>query len=408
MKILHILDHSVPETDGYCIRGANIVRFQSQLGLEPVVVTSAQHEAASTGEVEVIEGVRYYRTLSRRKGRIPFLRELQAVRQMAARIADVVQIEQPDVLHAHSPCLWGEAASRVARRCGLPMVYEVRGFWEDAAVDRGKTTVTAPRYRLSRALETRVVRAANVVATIAEHLKTDLVQRGISGEKIVLVPNGVETERFGPLQPDRQLIAQLGLDQCVCVGYIGSLFPWEGVEDLVQAVPHIVRQAPQTRFLIVGGGEQDGAIRDLVRQLDVADYVRCVGMVPHEQISRYYSILDVLVYPRKSTRNTELVTPLKPLEAMAMEKAVLGSDVGGISELLAEGTGLRFRAGDPVDLAEKCLQLIDQPLQRELLGRNARAHVMATRDWKTLAATYLDIYSTATNGKRVSGVPVMT
>ncbi|MBN2474414.1 MAG: glycosyltransferase, exosortase A system-associated [Pirellulales bacterium] len=402
MKILHVLDHSVPETDGYCVRSANIVQFQKAHGLEPVVVTSAQHEAEVTGDVEVIDGIRYHRMLSRGKRRLPFLRELESVRRMAAHIDEVVRTEQPDVLHAHSPCLWGEATRRVAKRRGLPFVYEIRGFWEDAAVDRGKTGPRSPRYRLSRALETWVCRSADLVVTIAEHLKADLAQRGIPGERILLVPNGVETDRFEATTPDERLIAQLGLQGATCIGYIGSLFPWEGVEDMVRAARLVGAKAPEARFLVVGGGERETAIRELIGQLDVADRVQFVGRVPHSEIGRYYSILDILVYPRKSTRNTEMVTPLKPLEAMAMQKAVLGSDVGGISELIAEGTGLRYRAGDPADLARKCLELIDQPQRRRSLGQSARRHVLATRDWRTLTARYLDAYAALADAHRPS------
>jgi glycosyltransferase involved in cell wall biosynthesis len=105
--------------------------------------------------------------------------------------------------------------------------------------------------------------------------------------------------------------------------------------------------------------------------------------------------MDVLVYPRISTRNTELVTPLKPLEAMVMGKAVLGSDVGGVRELIVEGTGLMYRSGDTQDLAEKCLQLIADAQLRSEFGQHARRHVLDSRDWKNIAAQYEHPYTFA-------------
>ena len=129
--------------------------------------------------------------------------------------------------------------------------------------------------------------------------------------KCFLAPNGVEADRFSRLAPDQQLIAELGLEGKTLVGYIGSLFAWEGIDDLIRAVPTIVHQAPQTRILIVGGGELEGTVQRLIQELDVAEFVEFVGRVPHQDVTRYYSILDVLVYPRRSTRNTELCTPLK-------------------------------------------------------------------------------------------------
>ena len=189
------------------------------------------------------------------------------------------------------------------------------------------------------------------------------------------MPNGVDIEKFSACEPDAGLRAQWRLNGSICVGYVGSLFSWEGVEDFVRAVPRIVASAPQTRFFIVGGGVQAAAIQHLIGELSLADRVLFVGSVPHGDIARYYSILDILVYPRRRTRNTEIVTPLKPLEAMAMEKAVLGSDVGGIRELLAEGTGVFCRPNDPDDLADKCVQLIMHPEDRRVYGRKSRTHV---------------------------------
>lgn len=397
MKVLHILNDSMPYLSGYTVRSANIVRFQSALGLEPVVLTSPHHEPVPSEEVEIIDGIRHYRTFPKSGRRLPFLHELQVVRQMATRLDEVVRLERPDVLHAHSPCLWSEATARVAKRRKLPFVYEVRGLWEDAAVDLGKMTSRSLRYRLSRAWETRVARSADVMITIAEHLKSDFVGRGINADKILLVPNGVDAERFEPQEPDASVASKLGLNGGVCVGYVGSLFGWEGVDDLVRAVPDIVAHAPETKFVIIGGGDLEEPLRALATQLGVERYVQVLGKVPHADILRYYSVIDIVVYPRKPTRNTEHVTPLKPLEAMAMKKAVVGSNVGGIRELIAEGTGLLHRPGSPADLAKTCLQLIDHPEQRQQMGHNARAHILKTRDWRQLIATYLDAYSLATD-----------
>jgi PEP-CTERM/exosortase A-associated glycosyltransferase len=395
MKILHVLNHSLPQTDGYAIRSDSIIRAQRAMGWEPLVVTSPQHGATPEAGAETVDGVRYYRTAARTTITVPFLRQFQMVRKMTARIREVARLEQPDLVHAHSPCLWGEAAGRAARRLGIPFVYEIRGLWEDAAVDQGKTREGSLRYRLSRALETRVARAAGAVVVIAEQLKEELLRRGIEARKLFVVPNGVDVDKFQPIGRDEQLASAMKLNGAVCVGYIGSLYPWEGVEDLVRAAPQIVARAPATRFLIVGGGPQEKAIRRIIGELGVGDRVQFVGNVSHKDILRYYSVLDILVYPRRQTRNTEFVTPLKPLEAMALGKAVLASDVGGLRELLPEETGVLYPAGDTAALAAKCLTLIAHPEERTLLGIKARALVLATHEWKTVASRYRAVYSMA-------------
>ena len=358
--MLHILDHSVPKTDGYSIRSANIMRYQREFDIEPVALTSPAHPENSN-DIETIDGIRHYRTNGSGLPSAPFVHQYLAVRRMSSRIDEVVKSEQPAILHAHSPSLWGLAASRVAKRRGLPFVYEVRGFWEDAAVDQGLTSSRSIRYRLSRTMELYVARAADAVVVIAEHLKKDLVLRGVADEKFSVVKNGVDRNKFVPCERDRKLESKLGLAGRPTIGYVGTLYPWEGVDDLVRAVPLIRQRVPDIRVLIVGAGLLYESLGSLVKQLDVADCVDLLGSVSHSDIAEYYSVMDILVYPRKRSRNTETVTPLKPLEAMAMDKPVIGSDVGGIQELIPLGTGVLFRAGESTDLAEKCVDLITDP-----------------------------------------------
>lgn len=394
-KILHILDHSIPTLDGYAVRSLNIVNYQRQLGLDPIVMTSSQHESRGESESERFDGVRYFRTKREKEVRLPFLREIQRIGRFARRIEEVIVREGPDLLHAHSPCLWAYAALRAAKRFGIPVVYEIRGFWEDAAVDLGKTNSSSLRYVASKHLETRVCRKVAAVTTIAEHLRGDLVLRGIDPKKIWLAPNGVDAERFKPLDCDIDLKQRSFGSDRILIAFIGSLFAWEGVEDLVRAAPLIVRQCKDAHIVIVGGGDKESAIRTLIKSTNAEDLVTVVGQVRHAEVERYYSIMDVLVYPRIRTRNTELCTPLKPLEAMAMEKAVLASDVGGLTELLVNGTALQFRAGDPSDLAAKCAQLVLSPELRRQLGCNARKHVLACRNWKTIVEDYAQVYEFA-------------
>ncbi|NQU25304.1 MAG: glycosyltransferase, exosortase A system-associated [Candidatus Nealsonbacteria bacterium] len=400
MKILHVLNHSVPHLDGYCVRGASIVRFQREIGLEPVVVTSLHQEPVPTEPMETIDDVRYYRTLPHNETQLPVLHELAAIRRLRRRILEVADRERPDVIHAHSPCLWGHAAAAAARRLRLPLVYEIRGIWEDAAVDLGRLRETALKYRISRMLETRVARRADVVVAIADRLIAEFAGRGVDRRKMFLVPNGVSVKDFEDVEPasNAQLKEKLGINGCVAVGYIGSLYPWEGVDDLIRAVPEILRRQPNTKFVIVGRGEQEQLLRKLTDELSLESHVCLVGGVPHDEVADYYGILDVLVYPRRSSRNTELVTPLKPLEAMAMGKALLASDVGGLRELLADGAGLLHRPGDCDDLAEKCALMIGAPEKRKTLGDEARRAVLAKRDWRDVVRGYLKVYDFVLSG----------
>lgn len=395
MKLLHVLDHSLPHTDGYAVRAASILRFQTELGWQPMAVTSPFHPGTVDNGRETIAGVDYVRTQAC-KTSLPLLREATSINVLRESVIRHVQSEKPDVIHAHSSCLWGLAAMKAARRHKLPFVYEIRSFWEDGAVDQGKTSYGSLRYRATRRLETHVVRHAHAVVTIAELMKDELVGRGIDPQKIFVVPNGLDASRFQESEPDAELVEQLGLKDSVTLGYVGSLYAWEGVDELLRAMPRIAaelhRRGRTVKLLVVGGGEEEESLRRLVDQLELKDCVHMAGRVPNESIERYYSLLDVLVYPRRKTRLTDLVTPLKPLEAMAMGKAVVASDVGGLRELIGDGNGVFYRPGNVHDLAAQCVEIVEDTNKRKSMASKACEYARVDRDWRQLVPLYRDAY----------------
>lgn len=390
--VLHVLDTSVPNLSGYAIRSRYLMEFQRRAGLQPLAVTSDRHHAER--DREAFHGITYYRSrLDGRAARSAIGRDVRLMRRLRQDILRIAQEEAADIIHAHSPVLCGLPAWSAARRLGRPFVYEVRALWEDAAVDQEKTTERGLRYALTRILETFVLRRADRIVVICEGLKQEIVRRGIPAHKIVVVPNGVDTASFTPRPPDQALRERYGLSGKKVLGFIGSFFQFEGLSVLLEAMPLMAAREPALRLVIVGGGEQEEALRRAVTERGLNGAVILTGRVQHEEIPAYYSIMDALVYPRVSKRITELVTPLKPLEAMAMGKLVIVSDVGGLRELVRHGeTGLLFRAGDPVSLAETCLEGLRDPQRAERLGRAARAHVEQERDWSRIWAAHANMY----------------
>jgi glycogen(starch) synthase len=202
----------------------------------------------------------------------------------------------------------------VAKRRGLPLLYEIRAFWEDAAVGNGTGREGSARYRLTRRLETWAARRADSVAVICEGLRRDLVARGIAAEKIIVAPNGVDMSLFGnPLAPDLALARRLGLKDADVVGFIGSFYDYEGLDDLVAAMPLLLAKRPNAHLLLVGGGPmEESALQAQAEASPARERIHFVGRVPHHEVDRYYGLIDILAYPRKAMRLTELVTPLKP------------------------------------------------------------------------------------------------
>jgi PEP-CTERM/exosortase A-associated glycosyltransferase len=310
------------------------------------------------------------------------------------RLEEVARFVRPDVLHAHSPVLNAMPALWVGRRLGIPVVYEVRAFWEDAAVDHGTGREWGPRYRFTRALETLALRFAGQVTTICEGLKRDIVARGIPEDRVTVIPNAVDVAAFEyGRQPDLALKSALGLEGKLVIGFIGSFYAYEGLDLLLDALPRMLGEMPEIRVLLVGGGPHEAALKARAAALGISDRAVFAGRVPHQDVQRYYSIVDVFCYPRRPMRLTDLVTPLKPLEAMAQGRLLVASDVGGHKELIRDGeNGILFRAGDAASLADAILRLLRQREHWPRLREQGRRFVEHERNWQGSAARYREVF----------------
>jgi PEP-CTERM/exosortase A-associated glycosyltransferase len=411
LTILHVLDHSIPLHSGYTFRTRSILQQQRALGWTTHHITSPKH-AAGTGAAgsdshETVDGLCFYRTRPAQGmlARTPMLNQLAVIDRLAARLLDVARDVRPDILHAHSPALNAVAALRVGRKLGIPVVYEIRAFWEDAAVDHGTSKEWGMRYRLTRAMETWALKRVNAATTICEGLRAEIVGRGIPAAKVEVIPNAVDIGDFsvGGAR-DEVLATELGLDGKTVLGFIGSFYAYEGLNILLDAVPALLAQRPEIRVLLVGGGPQDAALRAQARALGIEQQVIFTGRVPHQEVQRYYNLVDVLCYPRLKMRLTDLVTPLKPLEAMAQGRLVAASDVGGHRELIEDGrTGVLFAAGDADALARRVLALLAAPEQWPQLKAQGRGFVERERNWATSVARYRKVYGNLVPGAVLAG-----
>src|SRR6516162_9586238 len=360
MRILHILDHSPPLQSGYVFRTLAIVNHQRALGWEPVLLTSGKHYAPGPARERIGEW-EFLRTPTPAgvSAKLPWVRELKIVRDLDRRLDEVITEVRPGVLHAHSPVLNALSALRAGRRHRAPVVYEMRSLWEDAANGGGGTTGTnGLRYRATRFLETRALRHADAVTTICQGLRDEMTARGIPSEKITIIPNAVDRQTFaGPGTPDRALAGRLGLIGKTVLAFFGSFYFYEGLHLLLQALPMLLPRQADLAVLLLGGGPEENN-------------------------------------PRVSIRLTELVTPPKPLEAMAQERNVVASNVGGHRELIRDRqTGYLFPPNDPERLVEGVLgALADRPSWPRIRAR-AIEFIDTERSWTHSVARYAEVYA---------------
>lgn len=394
MKVLHILDSYLPQYSGYAFRSKYILNYQKKMGITPIVVVSPQNSNGFKN-FEVIDDIACYRCPPPNgiTKKFPYFKELYVMKTLKEYITVISKKYNINIIHSHSPILCGRPALKAAKILRLPVVYEVRALWEDAAAEHKKISSKSLRYRLSRSMETDLFKKVDAITTLCRNLKEEIESRGIQKGKIYVVNNGVDSKRFFSQPKDNSLLKRYHLEGKTILGYIGSLFSYEGLDCLIKAIKIIVNEYKKVCFLLIGDGPEIDNLKNLANTSGTSQYIIFTGKIPHSEILSYYSIIDIFVYPRRSNRLTDLTTPLKPLEAMAMAKPVIGSDVGGIKEIINNGkTGLIFQSGDLVDLANKCLTLIKNEKDRKTLGERAREYIIKHRNWEKIVGKYLDIY----------------
>ncbi len=397
MRIIHVMDHSLPNTDGYSIRAKYLLEAQ---------VRSGHHVTALTGPSQGLDandeetaGVSYRRSfyagweasVAAHGGK-----HLVFGRAIARRLSALLSQHNFDIVHAHTPFTVARVALQEARRQALPIVYEKRNLWEESARARGKTSGHWPWYQVARAMDRWVTVRADAVCTITEALRSHTLRLGAEPDRVFVVGNGVDTNEFTPRPAPAELRAQCTAGGNFVIGFVGSFFSFEGLPMLLEAFSRLRTKYPMTRLVLVGDGEDRLRVEQLMVTLGLDQSVWLVGRVPHTRVADFYAAMDVLVYPRYHSLLTDMISPLKPLEPMAMARCVVGSDVGGIRELIRNGeTGLLFRADSSTDLEASLELLLSGRVSATEVGNRAREHVMAHRQWRQMATVYDGAYHRA-------------
>ncbi|MCB0354111.1 MAG: glycosyltransferase [Bdellovibrionales bacterium] len=396
----YLLHNSLPfASGGYATRTHGLLTSLRRIGRDIQAVSrlgypTDRDDRFSLADVvdHEIDGVPYLRlpSESRGYGRIPLNSYLAAYGE--AVHSKALQ-ERPALVHAASNFMNGMAASYAARKLGIPSVYEVRGLWEVTRMSRQPSWQASEIYQMQVRMERDACLAANAVVTITEALKREMVSRGVPESKITVVPNGVDPSRFVAIEPDLELADQLGVRGKVVLGYIGSVVDYEGLELLLEASNILRAEKVPFAVVIVGDGAALEALKSKTIELGLYEIVQFTGRVPHHDVERYYSLIDITPYPRLPLPVCEMVSPMKPFESMAMKKTVVASDVAALAEIVQDGkTGLLHKKGSAQDLADKLKTAIENEGLRHALGENARTWVVEERDWVILARRLASVH----------------
>ena len=396
-RVLHVLTNSLPHTrSGYAQRSHAILRAQAEAGLQVSAVTRpgypVQVGVPWARAVDVVDGIEYHRLTPSRLAQGQAAR----VRQHAALLLELVRAERPALLHTTTHYVNAMAVCAVAEACGIPWVYEVRGRLADTwAATRGPAATASPRYAAFTAREAQAARAADAVVTLGEGMRQTLVTEGVDPERIVLAPNAVDA-RFEAPPPSRATARNhLGLDpDGRYVGTVSSIVDYEGLDLLVRAAARLAPEHPRLRLRIVGDGVALPGLRVLAHRLGIADICEFPGRVAREDAVWHHSALDVFCVPRRDLPVTRAVTPMKSVEASAIGRPVVASDLPALAELVEDGvTGELFRAEDLDAFVAALGRLLSRPEEAERLGRAGRDWALATRTWSSNVTRYRDLYT---------------
>ena len=396
-RVLHVLTNSLPHTpSGYAQRSHAILRAQADAGLHVSAVTRpgypVQVGVPWARAVDVVDGIAYRRLAPSRLAQGQAAR----VRQHAELLLELVSAERPALLHTTTHYVNAMAVRAVAEACGIPWVYEVRGRLADTwASTRGPAAAGSARHAAFTAREAEAARAADAVVTLGEGMRDALVAEGVDRQRIVLAPNAVDA-RFETEPPSRaDARARLRLDpDAQYVGTVSSIVDYEGLDLLVRAVARLAPEHPRLRLRIAGDGVALPGLRVLAERLGIAGICDFPGRVAREDALWHHAALDVFCVPRRDLAVTRTVTPMKSVEASAVGRPVVASDLPALAELVEDGvTGRLFRAEDRDALVEVLADLLTRPAEAARLGRAGRDWALATRTWTGNAARYRDLYS---------------
>lgn len=414
-RICYFLHNSFPySSGGYATRAHGLATALHEKGYDVLATTRPGFpldnienlDESEVVEREVIDGVTYNRLLTPRRRSIKML---DYMLQSADAIEAHLRKHRPAFVMAASNYQTGFPSLLAARRLGLPFCYEVRGFWEITRISREPKFRKHPSFYFQEFMEAELCRQADQVFTLTRAMRGELVRRGVPQDHVILLPNACNPETFLPRPRATALAKRLGIPADVpVIGYIGSFVQYEGLENLASACALIKKRGLEFRLMIVGNEDvSGGGLGPIARKIHAeaydggfSEWLIMPGRVPHDEVPDYYSLVDIAPFPRKPQPVTEMVSPMKPLEAMAMERAVLVSSVEAMAEMVQHGTtGEVFEKGNIDDLADKLQLLMTDEEKRKAIGKAARSWVSEWRSWER-ASTIVDEVFTAFSSPR--------
>lgn len=401
--LCYVLHMSLPENaSGYAVRSHHLVQAMQKNGIDPYCVTRLgfPRDAGQPSDApqQIVDGVTYHRILG------PSIRKFHNMQYLsAAARALVEQLRplEPRAIMAASNHENAAPALLAARQLGVPFIYEMRGFWELSGLAVNPSNAKSEQFKTTVEMEAELARQADLVFTLTNAMREELRRRGVENPNIRILPNAADPDVFRPAPRDAELSRKLGIAPNIpVIGYVGSFTTYEGLDDLVRACARLPQKGHDFRLLLVGSEPKylkDKICPELERLASeggISDKLIMPGRVPVHDVDRWYSLIDIVPIARKDLQVTRLVPPLKPLEAMAMGKSVVVTDLPALREIVTDSEdGIIVPCNDIDALADALGLLISDSDLRRGLGVRARDVVVGGRNWDDVVVSLKQAFS---------------
>lgn len=411
-NVLHLIQASLPVIAGYTIRTHNILINQKRF-CNPIALTNKYFKRKN--DPDFINRILYIRypynkiedfllnsSISKNMKLSPFFNIIyrSGLLNSTSFVDKISKTYKIELIHGHTPESFSKYGEKTARALKIPFVYEVRGFQEDTLLTYGNIKRNNRIYKKRKEKEKNIMKKADVLITLGNQMKNTLIDMNIDEEKIKIIPNGVDVDFFKPLISDVKLKSKYANNDSKIIGFIGTIRRLEGLEVLIKAFKRVNEENKHIILLIVGRYHEEYklALDHLISILDLEDKVHFTGQIPFKDIKKFYSIIDIHVLPRIDVNVNRIVTPLKPLEVMAMSKPLISSKLPALEELIKPNiSGEFFKPGDHLDLSEKLKFFLRNENKAMELGKKARKFVEKNYAWRNLAMRYKNIYESLLN-----------
>lgn len=392
MKILHVMYQSLPDIMGSTIRSRDILFSLSENGVENIVITPIfQRSVKKNMEVEYIQGIKYYRgttstnlySSDETKTFKQQVKKFFTLFEFYGRIERIIKTEKPDLIHAHAMFYCFLPSYIASKRYDIPCIYEVRSIWEEMRTLTSQNIIENIITKLLKKIETVCFHLSRHIVVINKNLKNEIINRSVKENKILIVPNSIILK-----EPFKKPV----FNDVLRIGYVGGLVKHEGILEFLQLL-ECNNNLNKIEFHIYGKGPEEDTLKYFVNKNQMKNVI-FYGQVVNEKITKVYENIDIIILPRLHSKLTDSVTPLKPIEAMHNSTMVIGSNVGGLRELITHKiTGIIFE--DEKELVEY-LYFFSTPSSiniRRRIVKDAYNFVREEKNWLSNSVRYINLYS---------------